>query len=73
MKISRNTVRRYLKAEQKPDYKLRDKKESKLAAFHSYLQERVKAAKPDWIPAPVLFREIKELGYEGGMRILNTY
>ena len=73
MKISRNTVRRHLKNEQKPSYKLRDKKMSKLAKFHDYLKERVKAASPDWIPAPVLFREIKELGYEGGLRIVNTY
>lgn len=73
MKISRNTVRKYLRVEQKPSYKMRVKKISKLAPFHDYLQERVKAAKPNWIPAPVFFREIKELGYEGGLRILNTY
>ena len=73
MKMSRNTVRRYLKAEQKPNYKMRAKKISKLWSFHGYLKERVTAAKPDWIPAPVLFREIKEMGYQGGIRILNTY
>lgn len=73
MKISRNTVRRYLKAEQKPSYKMRAKKVSKLELFYDYLQERVKAAKPAWIPATVLFREIKEQGYKGGLRILNTY
>jgi transposase len=73
LKMSRNTIRRYLKAEQKPSYKVRDKKISNVAPFYGYLQERVKAAKPNWIPATVLFREIKELGYEGGLRILNTY
>lgn len=46
LKMSRNTVRRYLKAEQKPSYKVRDKKISKVVPFHGYLQERVKAASP---------------------------
>lgn len=73
MKMSRNTVRRQLRSEQKPNYKVRAKKVSKLAPFYEYLQERLDAAKPDWLPATVLFREIKELGYQGGLRILNSY
>jgi transposase len=73
MQISRNTVRRYLKEEQKPSYKARVKQLSKLKLFHEYLKERVIAAKPEWIPATVLFREIKDLGYKGGQRIVNSY
>lgn len=33
--------------------------------FHTYLRERVEHARPRWIPAPVLLREIRERGYEG--------
>jgi transposase len=73
MKISRNTVRRYLKAEQKPKYHRKNNRVSKLAPFHSYLQKRIADAKPNWLPGAVLFREIKELGYTGGIRIVNSY
>jgi hypothetical protein len=31
------------------------------------------AARPAWIPATVLFREIRELGYEGGLSQLKAY
>jgi transposase len=34
----------------------------KLALFKAYLQSRVEAAKPDWIPATVLKLEIEERG-----------
>jgi transposase len=33
----------------------------------------VKAAAPDWIPATVLLRELKALGYPGGYSILKDY
>ena len=38
---------------------------TKLATYESYLRERVAAAKPHWIPATVLYREIAERGYAG--------
>jgi len=38
-----------------------------------YLQERVEAAKPDWIPATVLKREIEQRGYTGGLRRVQEY
>lgn len=71
--ISRNTVRRYLRAEQKLTYKLRDKKPTKLSPFYAYLMERVDAAKPNVIPGSVLFREIKALGYDGKIRMVNYF
>ena len=64
---SRNTVRRYLRggdavAKRKPA----PKRAEKLDRFKAYIVDRMKAALPDRIPATVLFREIKERGYEGG-------
>ena len=37
----------------------------KLDPFKEYLRERIEAAKPHWIPAVVLLREIRERGYDG--------
>src|SRR5271168_3899177 len=64
---SRNTVRRYLRggdavAKRKPA----PKRAEKLDPFKAYIVGRMKAALPDRIPATVLFREIKERGYQGG-------
>ena len=64
LNISRNTVRKYFRdAIKVPTYSERAQKPSKLEPFKPYIQERMDAAKPDWIPAEVLFREILELGY----------
>lgn len=46
---------------------------SKLEPFKSYLQERVEAARPHWIPAIVLMRELREQGYPGGIRQLKVF
>jgi transposase len=40
----------------------------RLAPFKAHLQQRVEAAKPHWIPATVLKREIEERGYTSGLR-----
>jgi len=72
--VSRNTVRHYLKHETKrPSYKRRVKRPSKLEAYKSYIRERVAFAHPDWIPAPVIEREIKARGYQGGIRQLRYF
>lgn len=71
--ISRNTVRRYLRADQIPAFKACRARPSKLDPFKDYLRDRVAAAHPDWIPARVLFAEIKTLGYSGGTTILSDY
>lgn len=44
-----------------------------LDPFVPYLQARIEAARPDWIPASVLFREIQERGYTGGASQLRAY
>ena len=73
LKISRNTIRRYLRQESKPSYKCRPTRQSKLAPFYDYLRQRIQAAHPHWLPASVLFREIKDLGYTGSIRLLSGY
>jgi transposase len=46
---------------------------TKLAPFEGYLHARVAAARPAWIPATVLLREIGERGYAGGISQLKAY
>ncbi len=53
--VSRNTVRRYLRGKGFPRYE-REARASKLDPFKQYIEERVKAATPDWIPATVLLQ-----------------
>ena len=71
LEVSRNTVRRYLRGEGLPRYE-REARPSKLDPYKHYIEERVKAAAPDWIPATVLLRELRALGYPGGYSILKA-
>jgi transposase len=72
LNVSRNTVRRYLRREGLPHYE-RAARASKLDAYKHYLSERVQAGAPDWIPATVLLRELRALGYAGGYSILKEH
>src|SRR6266851_3462811 len=72
LEVSRNTVRRYLRVEGLPRYE-REARPSKLDPYQHYIDERVKAAAPDWIPATVLLRELRALGYPGGYSILKDH
>ena len=72
LNVSRNTVRRYLRGEGLPRY-TREARPSKLDRYKQYLAERVRAAAPEWIPATVLLRELKALGYPGGISILKGH
>lgn len=71
--ISKNTVKRYLRDPQAGRYKPRSPRPRKLDLYIEYLQARVEAAQPRWIPATVLLREIRERGYEGGISQLKAY
>lgn len=71
--VSRNTVRQYLRDDAVPGFKGRPERASKLDPFKLHLDQRIAAARPDWIPAPVLFREIGELGYSGSLRLVRYY
>lgn len=68
-----NTVRRHLETQGLPTYQRKRRRVTKLAPFETYLQERQAGARPDWIPATVLYREIVELGYTGGQSQLRAY
>lgn len=71
--VSRNTVRKYLRAEVVPEPRSRSTKPTRLDGYHGYLRARVEAAHPDWIPATVLFDEITALGYNGCVRSVSSY
>lgn len=73
MGVSVNTVRRYLAEDGAPRYKPRTPKPGKLEAFKGYLRERVEAARPHWIPATVLYREVREQGFAGSERLVRNF
>ncbi|MEQ5664742.1 IS21 family transposase [Providencia alcalifaciens] len=71
--ISRNTVKHHLRQQQMPTYTRRAPKQTKLAPFEPYLIQRIQLAKPDWIPATVLFDELCQRGYQGGIAQLRRF
>jgi transposase len=73
MGCSRNTVRRYLRDEKAQRYGPRPPRVSKLEPYKAYVQQRIEQAKPRWIPASVLLKEIKQRGYEGGISMLRQW
>src|SRR5580704_17864578 len=72
LEVSRNTVRRYLRGDRLPRYE-RETRPSKLDHYKQYIAERVRAAVPEWIPVTVLLRELRALGYAGGISILKEH
>ena len=52
--VAVNTVRKYLSEETLPRYKRCPGKAGDLAPFEPYLQRRIEAAAPHWIPATVV-------------------
>jgi transposase len=70
---SRNTVKRYLRDAKVSRYGPRQPRGTKLDPFKGYLRERIEAAKPHWIPAVVLLREIRDSGYGGGLTQLKMF
>jgi len=70
--VSRNTVRRYLRGNGLPRYEC-EAQRSKLDEYKQYIAERVKAAAPARIPATVLLRELRVLGYGSGISILKDH
>jgi transposase len=70
---SRTTVKRYLRDEAASGYGPRAPRPTKLDEHKAYLVERVAAARPRWIPAVVLLREIRQRGYTGGITQLKAF
>ena len=74
LKMSRKTVRKYLRDPVlEPAYRTRVPRPSKLDPFKDYLKCRMAEAAPRRLPATVFLREIRDLGYEGGISILKTW
>jgi len=74
MGVSRNTVRKYLRTEQKePTYEQRPKRPGKLDPFKEYLRGRIKAAAPHRLPSPVLHRELMAMGFRGSERLVRLF
>lgn len=73
MGISINTVRKYLANPDAIGYRPRPRPPHKLDPFEDFLKRRVASALPDAIPATVLFREVQELGYTGGITQLKGF
>lgn len=71
--VSRNTVREYLRHDNSPVYGPRPDRASKLDPYKPYIEQRLASARPDWIPATVIDREIREQGYQGSIRLLRYY
>lgn len=72
--LSRNTVRKYLRDPEKvPGYSKRKGRGSKLDPFKAYLKRRVASARPERLPATVLYREIRALGFDGCERLVRNY
>ena len=68
-----NTVRRQLAAGDMPKYVRKVQRPTKLGAYEAYLRARQESARPLWIPATVLLREIAEQGYLGGQTQVCTF
>ena len=73
--VSVNTVRKYLKSSgtQSSRYKARPVVVKKLDPYKDYLKTRVKSAHPMILPATVLLKEIRDLGYLGQLTQLRGY
>ncbi|AEE13732.1 Integrase catalytic region [Thermodesulfobium narugense DSM 14796] len=70
--INRRTVSKRLKEKDLEPYSKRTYP-SKLDKFKDYINKRISQAHPDKIPSTVLLNEIKDIGYEGSLRILQEY
>jgi len=68
-----NTIRKYARDHKQAKYSKRSRKPQKLDDYKDYLTHRVNSAKPNWLPAVVLLREIQSIGYTGGISLLRDY
>ncbi|EJU2685146.1 IS21 family transposase, partial [Salmonella enterica] len=74
LNISRNTVRKHLKAKpEAPRYSPRPPTASVLDEYKDYIRQRIADAHPYKIPGTVIAREIMAQGYNGGMTILRVF
>ena len=70
--LDRRTISKRLKEEDLKGY-TRKKQPTKLSPYESYVTERILKALPYKIPSPVIFEEIRLLGYTGSIRTLQYF
>ena len=70
--LNRRTVSKRLKESELQPYKKITYK-SKLDPYKDYISSRIKQAYPDKIPASVIYEEIKKYGYDGKIRIIQSF
>lgn len=68
-----NTVRKYVRDNKEAKYTRVKVKLSKLENYKTYLSQRIEEARPNWLPATVLYEEIKVRGYKGKISLLRKY
>ncbi|WP_336717763.1 IS21 family transposase [Pantoea ananatis] len=74
LNVSRNTVRKYLKSQStQPAYSPRPRADSLLDPHREYILRRIADAHPWRLPATVIHREIRELGYRGSLTLLRYF
>jgi transposase len=71
--LSRNTIRKFLRSSSEPRYRERARRPGKLDPFKNFLEERLKAALPHRLPATVLTREVRSLGFDGSERLVRLF
>jgi transposase len=71
--LARNTIRTILRGLHDGQYGPRKPRATKIDDYKSYLQERLEKAGKIWLSATVLLREIRALGYAGGITQLKEY
>jgi transposase len=70
--LNRRTVSKRLQEQDLKPYKKIEYK-SKLDPFKKYIVQRVQQASPNKIPSSVIYEEIKHYGYDGKIRIVQTF
>jgi transposase len=71
--VSRNTVKKSLEQDTLPQYQTRAARPSKLDLYKGYVLERIASARPERLPALVIYRELCEQGYKGSYSLLKQY
>ncbi len=71
--LARNTVRAILRGERRGQFERREPRPAKLDPYTQYLRDRMAGAGDVQLHATVLLREIRELGYDGGITQLKEY
>lgn len=68
-----NTVRKYARDNKQAKYIRSRTNISKIENYKAYLSKRILEASPNWLPATVLYEEIKIKGYQGKISLLRKY